>query len=228
MTYSATLLQKTYLTRDILELRFAKPTGFTFQAGQFVQWVVPDRDGQVLRPFSLSSTPADNYIEFLVKILPDGRASRYAVNLAVNDTLQFGQPNGRFVISEPETDHYFIATGAGLAPIMGMMRDELQNKKTDGEVRLLFGVRSDEDIFWHDRLEELKLQFSNFNFQISLSQPKPNNGWGGLRGRVTEHVLHHLVNHHFYLCGNAAMVKDVRQLLLVNGIGANQIYFEIF
>ena len=229
MSYIATLKQKTYLTPDILELHFEKPADFIYQAGQFVQWTVPDgTSGRILRPFSLSSAPADDELEFLLKVLPDGRASTYAANLRIGDNLRLEEPKGKFIIETAKPHLYFIATGAGLAPIMAMMRDELQNKKTDAEVRLLFGVRSEDDIFWADRLESLRSRYTNFSYTITLSQPKPNNGWSGLRGRVTDHVLHHLVNHQFFLCGNAAMVKDMRQLLIGNGIEAAQIHFEIF
>ena len=226
--YSCPVVSKKQLTDDMVELRLAKPDSFHYQAGQFVQWLVPDGDTTVRRAYSLSSAPSDREIEFCVKLLSDGKASALVKQLQPNDTLRIQGPRGMFVNPNHHTSLYFIATGAGLAPIMGIIRDELERKKTDAEIRLLFGVRAEADIFWHDRLETLRSSHENFSYQITLSQPKAGGGWSGLRGRVTDHVLHHLVTHNFFLCGNAAMVKDVRQVLLENGVDGGRIHFEIF
>lgn len=226
--YSAQVISKKLLTSDIIELRLSKPANFHYQAGQFVQWLVPDGAAVIRRPYSLSSAPHDQEIEFCVKILPGGVASALAEQLQPNETLQIQGPRGKFVHAGENTPLYFIATGAGVAPIMGLIRDELEYKKTDDEIRLLWGNRSEGDVFWNDRLESLKQAYDNFSYHLTLSQPKAGGGWSGLRGRVTDHILHHLVNHEFFLCGNAAMVKDVRQLLLENGVMGEKIHFEIF
>lgn len=226
-SFSVKLEKKDYLTKDIVELHFSKPPGFTFQAGQFVQFEIPDGDKMVLRSYSISSTPRDEDFEFCVKILEGGKASGVFKNLQIGENLSIRGPRGMFTNNET-TPLYCIATGAGLAPIMGIIQDELKNKRTTTEIKLLFGVREEQDIFWADRLETMARAHENFTYDITLSQPKPNGGWSGLRGRVTDHFLHHLVNHHFFLCGNAAMVKDVREILLKNGVENKNIHFEIF
>jgi len=226
--FRAKLLKKNQLTVDIIELKFAKPSGFNYLAGQFLQWIIIKDGKEILRPYSLSSAPGDETVDFCVKILPDGTASKVAEQIEMGDELALQGPRGAFVNQSGNSSLYCIATGAGLAPIMSIIRDELEYKKTNAEVRLLFGVRAEADIFWRDRLESLKSRQENFSFQITLSQPKAGGGWSGLRGRVTDHVLHHLVAHNFFLCGNAAMVKDVRQVLLENGVDGGKIHFEIF
>ncbi len=225
--YTTTLISKEKIANNTLELHFTKPTDFTFEAGQFIQFFVPG-DEPIIRSYSLASTSQDEHLELCVKCLPDGKASNYFQNLTVGETAEFRGPRGRFVCTNDVQAYYFVATGAGLAPIMGMIREELEVKKTGKEIRLLFGVRNEEDVFWADRLEVLKQQHPLFDYQITLSQPKPDGGWSGLRGRVTEHILHHLVSHSFYLCGSAAMVKDVREILLKNGVDAKEVHFEIF
>lgn len=226
--YSAKLREKRQLTSDTYEFRFEKPEGFEFLAGQFVQFCIPQNEKIVLRSYSLSSTPTDPYLEFCVKFLDGGIASNHLKHMNIGEYLEFQGPRGLFFNKEETQALSFIATGTGLAPIIGIIRDELENKKNIHEVRLLFGVRSEDDIFWFDRLQNLKIQYPNFVYDVTLSQPKADGGWAGLRGRVTEHMLHHLVSHGFFLCGNAAMVKDVREMLLKNGVEQKQIHFEIF
>lgn len=225
--FTLKLEKKITLTPDMLELHFAKPEGFTYKAGQFMQFEVPDGEKMVLRSYSLSSPPSQSDLEFCVKILPGGKASALFAQATEGDEFTIRGPRGLFVNSE-DAPLYCIATGAGIAPIMGIIQDEVEHKKNSNEIRLLFGVRDEEDMFWHERFANLKQNFSNFDYSLTLSQPKADGSWSGLRGRVTEHVLHHLVNHRFFLCGSPAMVKDVREMLIKNGVPPKQIHFEVF
>lgn len=224
--YTTSLVSSAEIAKDMLELRFIKPNNFSFRAGQFVQFHIPNGEKMVLRSYSLSSTPTDMYMEFCSKILPNGKASILFKNLVPGDEVTFQGPQGRFICDSIDSPLYFIATGAGLAPIMGIIRDELENKKNKGEIRLLFGVRAEEDVFWQDRLDMFKQQNENFAYSLTLSQPREK--WSGLKGRVTDHVLHHLVNHQFFLCGSPEMVKDMRKILLQNSVEAGKILFEVF
>lgn len=222
-----TLLEKKTIANNVLELRFAKPEGFDYTPSQFVQFYIPGEEKETLRSYSLASLPSDEYIEFCVKLLPNGIASEYFKTMPEGATIAFRGPRGRFVTESTTDGHYFVATGAGIAPMMGMFR-QLIDEKTDQPIRLLFGVRDLEDIIWEDRLEAMKASYPLFDYNITLSQPKPTGGWKGLHGRVTEHLLHTLGKERYYLCGSAAMVKDVRSILIENGVEAKAIHFEIF
>lgn len=226
--YSAQLRAKEQLTPDVFECQFEKPTGFDYLAGQFVQFLVPHEGKVKALSYSMSSTPTDDCVEFCIKIHEDGIGCQSILKMGPDAILEFQGPRGFFVHKEDGIAVSFIATGTGIAPILSIIRDELENKKNESELRLLFGVRSEEDLFWVERLQTLKEKYINFSYEIALSQPKPNGAWSGLRGRVTEHLLHHLVSHKFYICGNAAMIKDVREMLIKNGVEAKAIHFEVF
>jgi len=226
--YTATLLEKKEVAKNVFELRFSKPESFDFTPGQFVQFLIPNGEKHTSRSYSISSVSSDDYLEFCIKFLPDGMASQYFQAMGIGAQLEFRGPLGRFIVDENSHDHYFVATGVGLAPIMSMIRSLLDTNKLDHPVRLLFGVRDEDDIFWEDKLKELKQKNSLFDYTITLSQPKPTGRWQGLKGRVTDHILHHLGKHRFYLCGSAAMVKDIRTVLIENGVDAKDIHFEIF
>jgi ferredoxin-NADP reductase len=226
--YTTKLIEKIQLTRDIYEIRVEKPENFDFISGQFIQFFIPNEEKTITRSYSISSTPSEPYLEFCIKFLEGGLASSYIRSLNVGDTLDFQGPRGLFVQKENNTAISFIATGTGIAPCMSIIRDELQNKKNTSEIRLLFGVRNEDDVFWTEQFKTLKIQYPNFTYDTTLSQAKIDGGWAGLRGRVTEHILRHLISHKFFLCGNAAMVKDIRNILLENGVDVKSIHFEIF
>jgi len=224
--YTTTLIKKETPARDILVLQFKKSDGFIFQAGQFVQFEIPVPGGApVLRPYSISSAPADIYLEFCVKLVPKGIASHHFNHMALGDEITFQGPRGFFVVKE-QVSSFYIATGAGIAPIMGMIRDELENKNSSQPIHVLFGVRCEEDIFWAERCEKLKKKFSNFTFQITLSQPSAM--WKGRKGRVSAHLPGAVTGKHYFICGGAEMVKDVRAYLLARGVPMPYVHIEIF
>lgn len=219
--FTVRLLKKQIIAQNIWELQFEKPAGFLFKAGQFVQFKIPSSEGVVLRSYSISSAPTANYLEFCIKYLPDGKASQFFDALGVGDAVTFSGSKGLFILpKELSVKKYFIATGTGFAPIMSILEDEMM-----GESNLLFGVRTEEDLFWLERLNKLKEKKVDFNYRLTLS--RPSESWTGLKGRVSDH-LEFDSDAHYYICGNVEMVKDVRGWLIGKGLNTKSIHFEIF
>jgi ferredoxin-NADP reductase len=191
-----------------------------------VQLVLSEGEKTITRSYSISSDPSSSYFELCVKVISDGLGSSYVSQLPIGQEALFYGPLGKFVNNDAGTPMVCIATGVGLAPIMSIIEDELQNKQNTQPIQLLFGVRNESDIFWIDRLDHLASEFSNFSYQLTLSQPDAL--WGGLSGRVTEYMTQLRPEAHYFLCGNAEMVKEVRQKLVAKDITPRQIHFEIF
>ena len=225
-TFTVKLVEKIALNQDVLELRFGKPDGFEYEAGQFVQFLIPDGDKKTPRSYSISSLPKENYIEFCVKILADGLASTYFKKMNLGDEIEMKGPLGRFTSKESKANTCLVATGVGLAPIYGIIENELKMKKNPSRIHLHFGVRSEKDIFWLERLETLERDFDNFSYTLTLS--RPTDTWDSHRGRVTDYAKDEEVDQDFFLCGSADMVKDVRQILIDKKADPARIHFEIF
>lgn len=221
--YTISLIEKESPARQIVVLRFSKPEVFTFAAGQFVQVRVPEGEKFVLRSYSISSTPNDPYLELCVKILPEGKASALFDGLKIGESVEISAPRGVFVV---KPDHHnrkvFVATGTGIAPVVSML---LENAPNAGARELLFGVRSQADLFWQERFAALASRDSNFHYAITLSRPEGE--WNGLTGRVIDHVSVDTAAD-YYICGNVDMVKDVRAKLLAGGVNTKSIHLEIF
>lgn len=224
--YKTAVIEKLFLTSSVIELRTTKPEGFSFVAGQFVQLHVPDNSTTTLRSYSISSKPDSPYLEYCIKLLPQGKGSAFVQTLKNDDTVIFEGPQGKFVIPEGMRDIYFVATGVGIAPMISMLTYELEHKKNTSSIHLLFGLRHEVDIFWLERLETLARDYKNFSYTITLSQPSTT--WGGSTGRVTTHLPEEIKKHHFFVCGSLPMVKDVRSLLVSRGADVRSIHFEIF
>lgn len=225
-SYKIALLSKKIIAKDVLELQFTKPADFSFIAGQFVQFKIPRENNLVLlRAYSIFSIPSDDNLEFCVKLLPGGAASGHFKEIQVGEEMEIRGPAGRFICSS-STPLLLVATGTGLCPLMSIIRDQLENKKMDQLIHLVFGVRYEENIFWAERLEALAKQFPQFTYQLTVSRPSP--AWRGLAGRVVAYLPQSIGNSHVYICGNGDMIKEARQLLSERGLSPQRIHFEIF
>lgn len=226
--YSATILNRIPLADNMILLELEKPEGFTFTAGQFVQFLTPQPEGKVKKTaYSIASAPDDPTLQFVIKVYDDGITSQSLMaDDVIGTSVELSEVKGRFGVSGDSDSDLFVATGTGIAPIMSMIRDELLHKNTAKDMILFFGVRHMTDLFWKEELEALAEEYDNFSCNITLSQPE--DVWDGIRGRVTHHIETHHAKHHAYLCGSAPMVMEVRKLLLSHGAEATQLHFEIF
>ncbi len=225
--YTIKLLEKHQIADNVIEMKFEKPETLDFESGQFMQFLIPKDGKKTARSYSIASTPSDKYLEFCVKLHKKGLASEFFNEMQLGDQVEIKGPLGRFTCHDKEMSALFlIATGAGLAPIMGIIRDQLENRGSKIKINLLFGVRSEKDIFWNDRLSLLEEKYSNFSYQICLSQPTGD--WGGNCGRVTEHMKDIDNASHFFLCGSPDMVIQVKEMLAGAKVDQKQIHFEVF
>ena len=124
-----------------------------------------------------------------------------------------------------------VATGTGMAPIKAMLLHLLDQRSTR-RVRLFFGVRAVQDLFYTDLLRGLDAHYPAFAHEITLSSPDPAQ-WAGPRGRVTRVVDERVTAadaaaSEAYLCGSRAMIEEVAAILRRKGMAEDRIHFENF
>lgn len=228
-TYASVCTSKSLLASGVYEFRLTKPAGFAFVPGQFILFAVPmvgkPQDVQT-RAFSIASAPHEDDLLFVAKMIPGGRASRWIEEeVAPGVDVTFTGPFGRFVLDpRTEKEYLFVATSTGVAPFRSMVLDALFRGghspalagSEDRRMDLVFGVRSEADLFWHAAFGELAKRHGNFFFHVALSQP--SSSWTGHRGRV-QAVTPGIVGNDFgnkslYVCGSPAMTADVKMLAL--------------
>ncbi len=227
--YTGVLTERHFVTSDVLIFRVSRPAGFEFKAGQFVQFKIPTSTEPVWRSYSIASAPNADYLEFCIKILPGGAASQYFNVLSLNSEVIFSAAQGFFVVTPAALPtKVFVATGTGITPILSILADQPTEFKAGESQTVLFGVRTEHDVFWHDRLAALKKDLPSFDYSICLSGAHEPAKWQGRIGRVTAHLptLPELAE--YYVCGSLEMIKDVRSALLVQKVPMKHIHFEIF
>lgn len=224
ITGAATVRQIRPLTHNMIELFIhVETTGFSFIPGQFISFVIPDTDPILTRSYSIVSTPDDlPEIRLWIKFSAHSLSETHLRALQRGDVVSFKGPYGRFRYLESGRPSLFIATSSGIAPFISM----LSASRDNSEKKLLFGCRSEIDLFALPEIETLRIEK---NLQTTIILSKPSSAWTGLQGRVT-HVLEtlpdDLSNTDVYICGSPQMVEDVRGV--VSERSPKSILFEKF
>lgn len=221
--YKENLAGNNYLVR----IGFDKKVEFT--PGQYASLKVTG-DG-MRRSYSVASLPNENVIDLLVDITPMGVGSKYILGLKVGDAVEVLAFLGRFTIDPLllfEAKHVlFLATGTGIAPFRPMIEDLLYRKHFANEVRLVWGMRHPEELYWLKELDNINRDFDNFKHDIVIS--KPTEDWPGFTGHI-DTVVNKLGQDWsktlVYLCGSPDMITDMEKNLKEKGVPENSIFYE--
>lgn len=223
---SATVSRVEGVARDVFVYRFALDAPLPFAAGQFVNLAVPGAHPRGERSYTVWSSPREPAaLDLCVKLFEGGAGSEFLRGLHVGDPASVRGPFGVFTLRPGVGPVVFVATATGLAPFHSMLSDRLP-ERDPRPFRLYFGVRSQEDLFALDTLDRLRRELPDFDYTVCLSRPGP--GWSGFTGRVTQALDAHFPtpDAEFYLCGNGAMIDEVRVLLKERGLDRKRIHVE--
>ncbi len=225
------VIDHTHQVRE-LQLKFAPGSGFRFRAGQFVMLHVPNPDGgkAFLRAYSVASDERNEHgFDLLFKFVETGKASEFVWSLRGDEILDFTGPFGKVFFQEPPTAQIIMLnTGTGVAQHLSYLYAKME-QHPNTRFRMLFGLRTEEDIYFRDQLQALAAKCGNFEFEYVLS--RPSSEWTGKRGYVQEHLKEMdftNVPTTFYLCGNGGMIKDTKKILEAANFDKTKIWAEAF
>ena len=211
-----------------------------FQAGQHLplRLRLPDQAQPLIRTYSLSSAPSDNFLRISVK--REGLASTYLhEQIGVGSLLECRAPQGRFSLdAEQRRPLVLLAAGVGVTPLLAMLREVIyQNLRLRRSRRVWFvqSARHLADLAFRNELYEL-LQRGGEAIQALrlLSQPELDALEGEdfeLSGRIDIDLLKQLLpfdDFDFYLCGPSSFTQDLYDALRALNIGDERIHAETF
>jgi len=219
------------LVREV-SFTLIRPETISFLPGQYLAFTIRDHH-QVRRSYSIVSIPAnDRYVTICVRSVSGGMGSNFIHRIERGDKVRFHGPYGQFTLANPARKNLlFIANGTGIAPIMSMLH-HLRQDHTTRRIRLYFGVRHIDDIFYQEELDRLVQTLPDFRYTICLSQPFTP-WWKGYVGRVTNLLKDEITekmatDHEVYVCGGRSMLEDARTILSDKGFSPNDIHHENF
>jgi CDP-4-dehydro-6-deoxyglucose reductase, E3 len=233
--FKAKLTKIVDLTPSVRELYIqpTDPSSFEFKAGQFVMLHLPDpeKPGKpAQRAYSVASAEQDkNMFKLVIKFYDLGLASNWVRTLKGGEEIIYTGPFGKFLFREPPAGQVVhVATSTGLAPLYSMMASRCRGMK-DVDFKVFMGVWNEKEIFYKKELDELKKDIPRLDCHFVLDTPLDPN-WNGPKGRVTEHIEKLDLSRptEFYICGNPAMIKAVKEMLLAKNFPKEKIYTESY
>lgn len=147
------VIQETADTKTF-HIQFVDPSlreSFSFLSGQFAEYSV---FGEGEATFCISSSPTrPDHLEFSVKRV--GRVTQALHQLNQGDLIGFRGPYGNhFPLDRLKGRNLlFVGGGIGLAPLRSLIHNVLDNRTDYGDITILYGARSPQDLCFKYDLE---------------------------------------------------------------------------
>jgi ferredoxin-NADP reductase/ferredoxin len=209
-----------------------------FRAGQYVNVAFPvngeDQD-PVDRSYSLSSSPTEPWT-FSISVKRDagGLVSPWVHdNVRPGTVLEMLGPVGAFHL--PDADrrarYLLLAAGAGITPIMSMVRT-IHSLPGHADVVVLYHGAEAGGFAFHKELAYIASVDSRIKVFYSLGDRNKPEGWEGLSGRLTAAMLDEVApdanGRQVYACGPEGYLNTATELLGKVGVDDTSIYMEFF
>ena len=191
--------------------------------GQYYTLRLTAPDGyQAIRSYSIASSPLDeSEVELTVDCLTDGEVSPFLHDVVeIGDELELRGPLTQYFTWAGTSPLRLIGGGSGIVPLMSMLRHR-RRALPDVDARLLYSVRSPDDVFYRDELgEETTLTYTR----------RTPEGWLGATGRIDAEMVSQLASPDgmAFICGPNGFVETAARLLMNAGYGADRIRTERF
>ncbi len=191
--------------------------GFEFIPGQCVN--IGLSNSGVNREYSTYSSLNDGKkMEFLIKVVENGRVSTALQKLAKGDSVQLDGAYGKFNLRNPQDikqKYVFIASGTGVAPFHSFALSY-----PDLNYTVLHGIR-----FEREKYDQKDYRSGKYIACVSREATRD-----GFSGRVTDYLIKNGVDREaiYYLCGNTEMINEVYDILRENEVNGDQIFTEVF
>lgn len=217
-------------TSDVKTFTFVAdpPVLFSYKPGQFVTLELDINGEQVLRSYSISSTPSRPHtLDITVKRVaapadapnaPPGLVSNWLHDhLKLGSQIKLSGPFGKFTcLPNPAPKLLLISAGSGITPMMSMAR-WMADTATETDITFFHCARTPRDIIFRQELEMMSARLPNFRLAFSTTQPEPGQPWCGFTGRLSAVMLQTIApdfqERTVYVCGPDGFMQAVKTLL---------------
>jgi len=220
------------LTNDLFVFRTTRPSSYSFVPGQYSRLGLIKNDTAIWRPYSITSAPQDDFLEYYGVLVPGGAFT------SLLDKIKPGSPIwvekqlygfmtvDRFVDGE---DLWLLATGTGIGPFVSILRDPAVWTKFR-HIVLAHGVKHVDDLGFRNELAALQVPppstatpHAELRVIQAITRTK-NLAPGQLHGRLTTLLENgelerqaglpmQATTSRVMMCGNPAMIEDMRRIL---------------
>lgn len=200
-----------------------------FIAGQYLTIKLPHLGPTEGKAYSISSAPHEPLIRITIKQI--GAFSNALLTHQVGNIITTSAPYGFFY---PESEEALplvcIAGGIGITPILSIITD-LSHKQDPRSLYLFYSNKTEADIVFQDKLEELTLlnhHLSVHHFITRQAIIKPGYNSGRISLAQIQKFIPETDKADFFLCGAMDFTRSLWKSLRDGGVQQQQIYTEGF
>ena len=222
---SAELIERRNVSDTLAIFRFRTADQLFFTAGQYATIAI-EADGDLLeRPYSITSSPYERFLEFFVELVPGGLLTPKLWDLRLASTILIRRRIvGQFTLDRTVNRHLMMATVTGVAPFVSIARTQCISRErgatSNDELFVIHGASRSADFGpYLSELEKLSRD-GWLKYIPTISRPWEESNWLGETGRVEDVVRKHAdqtgfnhTNSVAYACGHPQMVENVKGIL---------------
>ena len=229
MKFETELVEIHKRTRDVKSFRLFRPSSFEYKAGQFMFVTIPSDDGELMKHFTISSSPTEKDFIELTKKLTGSSYSKALDSIQIGKKAKIDAPYGKFVFDQKIEKMLMLSGGIGITPLRSMCKYSTDlNLKNN--IVLLYGNNTIEDIAFKEELDQMHKDNKNLKDVYTLNNPP--SGWKGSIGYINAEMIKNEIpdyeNRVFYTCGPPAMVEAMKRQLQEFNILPEKIRTENF
>ena len=224
-------------TTRVKTFRLHLPDWMPHLPGQHYDLRLTAEDGyQAERSYSIASAPEQRgIIDLAVERIDDGEISSYLhEEVDLGDLLEVRGPIGGYFVWRDEMIRrplLLVGGGSGVVPLMAILRHRFLIGATN-PTRLLYSVRTAEDIIYRTELEQLARGDASFTLVMTFTRQAPAE-WQGYHHRIDRSILHDAVSPFkeppvCFICGPTQLVEFAANELAAMELSPLDIYTERF
>lgn len=195
----------------------------------------PAEGNIIMLNIRLATPPFDKKAGGFMNVNP-GICSSYVFSRKPGDKVTISGPFGEFHIKHTNKEMIYIGGGAGMAPLRSHLFHLFHTQKErKRKISYWYGGRSLREIFYTEHFRAIEKEFSNFQYNIALSEPLPEDKWTGYTGFIHQVLYDNYLKNHpapedieYYLCGPPMMNAAVFRMLDELGVPPANIAFDDF
>jgi ferredoxin-NADP reductase len=219
------VVQETHDTKSyVLDVPAELDDAFVYEAGQFCTFRVPFIDEELLRCYSMSSSPdTDDEFAVTVKRVAGGRVSNWFLDEVVEgDELSLTLPAGVFTLRPHATPIVAFAGGSGITPVFSLIKSALAT--TQRSVCLLYANRDVDSVIFHAELDALCATYGE-RLQVVHHLDTEQ---GFVHSNLVAQFVDADLDADFYICGPGPFMDIVEDALAQASVPGERVFIERF
>ncbi|MCL1038111.1 ferredoxin--NADP reductase [Shewanella submarina] len=215
-------------THDAKSLVFDVPPelaeSYRYASGQFLTFRIAQGKEQLLRCYSMSSSPElDTGLRVTIKRVEGGRVSNYLCDtVRVGDLLEVMRPAGVFVPKSLDEDLLLCAGGSGVTPVFSILQTVLAKGRS--KVRFIYANRDESSVIFAERLKQLAQEYPKRLQLIHLLDSLNGIPSMDLLSSLAKPLLHGRA----FICGPGPFMDAMETAMKQNGMPSSKIHVERF